>query len=130
MFLFLLLGCGAEKPEVGKEVTTESGLKYVDLVIGKGAMAQEGSNVYVHYTGWLEDSTKFDSSKDRGRPFNFVLGAGQVIAGWEEGVFGMKEGGKRKLIIPPALGYGERGVPGVIPPNATLIFEIELVKVR
>ena len=112
------------------EVTTQSGLQYVDEVVGNGATAAAGQTVSVHYTGWLTDGTKFDSSKDRGRPFEFQLGAGNVIRGWDEGVAGMKIGGRRRLTIPPALGYGARGVGGVIPPNATLVFEVELLGTR
>ena len=111
-------------------VTTASGLKYEDLQVGDGAEAKSGDRVQVHYTGWLENGTKFDSSVDRGRPFEFPLGAGRVIRGWDEGVAGMKVGGKRKLVIPAALGYGDRGAGGVIPPGATLIFEVELLKVN
>ena len=111
----------------GKEVTTSSGLQYIDLKVGTGAPAQAGQTVSVHYTGWLESGKKFDSSVDRGQPFSFPLGAGRVIKGWDEGVQGMKVGGKRKLIIPSNLGYGARGAGGVIPPNATLIFEVELL---
>lgn len=113
-----------------QETTTASGLKYTDLQVGEGTEAQSGKTVDVHYTGWLENGTKFDSSKDRGRPFSFSLGAGQVIRGWDEGVAGMKVGGKRKLTIPASLGYGARGAGGVIPPNATLIFEVELLGVK
>ncbi len=113
----------APEPEL---VTTASGLKYQELKVGSGQEARSGRLVEVHYTGWLEDGKKFDSSRDRGRPFSFSLGAGKVIKGWDEGVVGMRVGGKRKLIIPPQLGYGERGAGGVIPPNATLIFEVEL----
>ncbi len=111
-------------------ITTNSGLMYEDLVVGDGAEAVQGKNVSVHYTGWLEDGTKFDSSLDRGQPFTFLLGAGNVIQGWEEGVAGMKSGGKRRLVIPPELGYGSTGAGGVIPPNATLIFEVELLGVQ
>lgn len=114
-------------------ITTESGLKYIDHKVGDGTEAAKGDTVEVHYTGWLyEDGkrgAKFDSSLDRGRPFKFDLGAGRVIRGWDEGVAGMKIGGKRELIIPPELGYGARGAQGVIPPNATLDFEVELLKV-
>jgi len=113
-----------------KIVTTPSGLKYVDLVVGTGAEAQKGQTVAVHYTGWLTDGKKFDSSVDRGQPFSFALGAGRVIKGWDEGVAGMKVGGKRKLMIPPQLGYGERGAGGgLIPPNAELIFEVQLLEI-
>lgn len=108
-------------------VTTESGLKYVDLVEGDGASPIQGKSVTVHYTGTLEDGTKFDSSRDRNRPFQFNIGIGQVIKGWDEGVATMKVGGRRKLIIPSELGYGSRGAGGVIPPNATLIFDVELL---
>jgi FKBP-type peptidyl-prolyl cis-trans isomerase FkpA len=113
----------------GNEVTTSSGLQYIDLKIGAGVIAQAGTNVSVHYTGWLENGKKFDSSVDRGQPFSFPLGAGRVIKGWDEGVQGMKVGGKRKSIIPPNLGYGARGAGGAIPPNAALIFEVELLAV-
>jgi FKBP-type peptidyl-prolyl cis-trans isomerase FkpA len=109
--------------------TTPSGLTIDDLVLGSGAEAAAGQQAKVHYTGWLTDGTKFDSSKDRDDPFVFPLGAGRVIKGWDEGVQGMKVGGKRKLTIPPALGYGARGAGGVIPPNATLVFEVELLGV-
>jgi FKBP-type peptidyl-prolyl cis-trans isomerase FkpA len=108
-------------------ITTESGLQYEDLTEGTGSAAQPGKRVKVHYTGWLTDGQKFDSSKDRGDPFEFVLDGGMVIRGWDEGVQGMKVGGVRKLTIPPALGYGARGAGGVIPPNATLVFEVELL---
>ncbi len=111
-------------------MTNASGLQYEDTVIGEGAEAKSGNNVTVHYTGWLEGGTKFDSSKDRNQPFNFKLGAGMVIKGWDEGVAGMKIGGTRKLTIPHELGYGERGAGGVIPPYATLIFEVELLAIK
>jgi FKBP-type peptidyl-prolyl cis-trans isomerase len=109
--------------------TTPSGLTIEDLTPGTGAEATAGKKVQVHYTGWLTNGTKFDSSKDRGDPFEFPLGGGRVIKGWDEGVQGMKVGGKRKLTIPPGLGYGARGAGGVIPPNATLVFEVELLGV-
>jgi FKBP-type peptidyl-prolyl cis-trans isomerase FkpA len=112
------------------EITTPSGLKYQDLALGDGAVAESGKSVTVHYTGWLTDGTKFDSSVDRGQPFAFTLGAGQVIRGWDEGVRGMKVHGKRRLTIPSDLGYGQQGAAGVIPPNATLIFEVELLGVK
>ena len=110
--------------------TTASGLVIEDIMVGGGAEAAAGQTVTVHYTGWLTDGSKFDSSKDRNDPFVFPLGAGHVIKGWDEGVQGMKVGGKRKLTIPPALGYGARGAGGVIPPNATLVFEVELLATR
>jgi FKBP-type peptidyl-prolyl cis-trans isomerase FkpA len=109
--------------------TTPSGLVIEDLVEGSGDAATAGKMVSVHYTGWLTDGTKFDSSKDRNDPFEFPLGARRVIAGWDEGVQGMKVGGTRKLTIPPELGYGARGAGGVIPPNATLVFEVELLEI-
>jgi FKBP-type peptidyl-prolyl cis-trans isomerase len=117
----------------GKMSELPSGLKYTDTTVGTGAAATKGHKVSVHYTGWLYNNgakgAKFDSSLDRGQPFGFALGAGQVIRGWDEGVAGMKIGGKRTLIIPPELGYGARGAPGAIPPNATLMFDVELLKV-
>jgi FKBP-type peptidyl-prolyl cis-trans isomerase FkpA len=117
-------------------ITTPSGLQYIDITPGTGAEAHSGQHVRVHYTGWLHDPSaegergrKFDSSKDRGQPFSFGLGQGQVIGGWDEGVQGMQVGGTRVLTIPPELGYGARGAGGVIPPNATLVFEVELLGV-
>ena len=118
------------------EETTASGMKISESAVGNGALASVGQRVRVHYTGWLYDpmaansrGKKFDSSKDRGQPFTFGLGAGEVIRGWDEGVVGMKVGGTRVLTIPPELGYGTRGAGGVIPPNATLVFEVELLGV-
>ncbi len=108
-------------------VTTPSGLKYKELVEGTGASPTKGQNVTVHYTGTLTDGTKFDSSRDRGQTFSFPIGAGRVIKGWDEGVATMKMGGRRELVIPPELGYGARGAGGVIPPNATLVFDVELI---
>jgi FKBP-type peptidyl-prolyl cis-trans isomerase len=115
--------------EPGEEAWVElkGGLRLVDLAEGEGPAARSGDTVSVHYTGWLVDGTKFDSSVDRGQPFSFDLGRGRVIAGWDRGVQGMKIGGKRRLVIPPKLGYGKRGAGDVIPPNATLVFEIELL---
>ena len=111
-------------------VTTPSGLKYEDTVVGEGVSPSTRQKVTVHYTGWLTDGTKFDSSVDRGRPFDFQIGVGQVIKGWDEGVSTMKIGGKRRLIIPAELGYGSRGAGGLIPPNATLVFDVELLDVK
>lgn len=111
-------------------ITTASGLIIDDITEGNGAEAAAGQTVSVHYTGWLTDGTKFDSSKDRNEPFEFPLAARWVIAGWDEGVQGMKVGGTRKLTIPPNLGYGARGAGGVIPPNATLVFEVELLAIK
>ena len=110
-------------------ITTASGLQIEEIHVGTGETAQAGQFVSVHYTGWLTDGTKFDSSKDRDEPFEFPLGQHAVIAGWDEGVQGMRVGGVRKLIIPPKLGYGARGAGGVIPPNATLVFEVELLDI-
>ncbi len=113
----------------GDTVTTPSGLKYIDIKVGDGAMPQTGQMVEVHYTGWLTDGTKFDSSRDRGQPFTFPLGMGRVIKGWDEGVASMKVGGERRLIIPPDLAYGSRPV-GAIPPNSTLIFDVDLLGIK
>jgi len=110
-------------------VTTSSGLKYVDEVVGSGDAPEKGKKVRVHYTGTLTSGKKFDSSVDRGQPFEFTIGIGQVIQGWDEGVMGMKVGGKRQLIIPSDLGYGARGAPPAIPPNAELVFDVELLGV-
>ncbi|MBX3015314.1 MAG: FKBP-type peptidyl-prolyl cis-trans isomerase [Caldilineaceae bacterium] len=110
--------------------TTATGLKYYDFVVGGGAAPQKGKTVVVHYTGWLVNGKKFDSSLDRGEPFGFAIGVGQVIQGWDEGVATMKIGGKRQLVIPAQLGYGARGAGGVIPPNATLVFEVELLGIQ
>lgn len=118
-----------EKKE-SKIVTTASGLKYEDLKVGTGDEAKKGAIVEVHYTGWLKDGKKFDSSKDRGEAFSFSLGTGSVIKGWDEGVAGMKVGGKRKLIIPAELAYGKRGAGNVIPPDAELTFEVELLGIK
>jgi hypothetical protein len=130
VFVLSLSGGSSGIPagEVGKEITTPSGLKYVDEKIGEGKSPSVGKMVSVHYTGTLENGTKFDSSLDRGQPLSFPIGMRRVIKGWDEGLMSMKEGGKRKLIIPPDLGYGPSGNPPTIPPNATLIFEVELVK--
>lgn len=116
----------AKKPPV----TTASGLQYVEEVVGTGATPKTGQTVVVHYTGTLESGKKFDSSRDRNQPFEFTLGVGQVIKGWDEGISTMKVGGKRKLTIPPQLGYGARGAGGVIPPNATLLFDVELLGLK
>jgi peptidylprolyl isomerase len=120
----------AQPGKVGQKMEMPSGLEYVDEVIGKGAEPTTGQHVTVHYVGTLTNGTKFDSSRDRNEPFTFVIGEGEVIKGWDEGVATMQVGGKRKLIVPPQLGYGSQGAGGVIPPNATLIFEVELLGIK
>jgi FKBP-type peptidyl-prolyl cis-trans isomerase len=125
-------GAAASTPPAsgGKVTTTASGLKYEDLVAGTGASPKAGQTCSVHYTGWLTNGNKFDSSRDRGQPFTFPIGQGAVIKGWDEGVMGMKVGGKRKLMVPPDLAYGAQGFPPVIPPNSELVFEVELLGVQ
>ncbi|MBA3344682.1 MAG: FKBP-type peptidyl-prolyl cis-trans isomerase [Gemmatimonadales bacterium] len=151
LLLLALIGCGGDSDrasgaaasgaggagfaaELGVDTSdmtkTASGLNYEEVQQGKGAAAAQGQTVAVHYTGWLPNGTKFDSSRDRGDPFLFTLGAGQVIPGWDEGVAGMKVGGRRKLVLPPALAYGAAGAPPVIPPDATLVFDVELLEIR
>lgn len=122
--------CPPGQVKKGETVTTQSGLKYQDLVVGKGKQPQNGQTVVVHYTGWLTNGTKFDSSLDRNDPFKFKLGQGDVIKGWDEGVATMKVGGKRKLTIPPELAYGANGAGSAVPPNATLVFDVELLDVK
>jgi peptidylprolyl isomerase len=125
---------GGFSAELGVDTTKmtrgPSGLWYTDVATGQGAGAEPGRTVRVHYTGWLPNGKKFDSSRDRGEPFAFTLGAGQVIPGWDEGVKGMKVGGRRKLVLPPQLAYGEAGAPPDIPPNATLVFDVEVLDIR
>ncbi|HZZ81728.1 MAG TPA: FKBP-type peptidyl-prolyl cis-trans isomerase [Gemmataceae bacterium] len=128
LILILISGDGGE--DFSDFTKTESGLRYKDLKEGSGIEAKEGDKVVVHYIGTLKNGTKFDSSRDRNKPFDFTLGEGQVIRGWDEGVAGMKVGGVRKLIIPPHLGYGSRGSPPTIPPNAELHFEVQLLKIN
>jgi FKBP-type peptidyl-prolyl cis-trans isomerase FkpA len=140
VLLLLLPACRPDAPatggggfaaELGVDTTaltrTSSGLRYQEVVVGSGEEAKPGRTAVVHYTGWLPDGKKFDSSRDRGEPFSFPLGGGQVIAGWDEGVAGMKVGGRRKLVIPSELGYGAQGAPPDIPPNSTLVFDVELL---
>jgi peptidylprolyl isomerase len=132
--LSVVAPAGTAAQPIGKAVTTSSGLQITDTKVGDGASPRTGQTCVMHYTGWLyQDGAKgkkFDSSVDRGQPFEFIIGARQVIAGWDEGVASMKVGGKRTLVIPPNLGYGARGAGGVIPPNATLIFDVELLEVK
>ena len=127
-------GSGGFSAALGVDTTkmtkAASGLWYADVAPGQGAGAEPGQTVRVHYTGWLPDGKKFDSSRDRGEPFAFTLGAGQVISGWDEGVKGMKVGGRRKLVLPPQLAYGDGGAPPDIPPGATLVFDVELLDIR
>lgn len=132
VFLTVALLCSCEGPArvSGPGVTMPSGLQYWDIRVGNGAVAETRKKVVVHYAGWLTDGRKFDSSLERQRPFVFVLGSGTVIRGWDEGIAGMKVGGKRQLRIPPELGYGAKGAPPDIPPNATLIFDVELLEVK
>ena len=141
-WLALLAACGPRadakaggfSAELGVDTTTmtkaPSGLWYTDVAPGQGLEAEPGRTVRVHYTGWLPNGKKFDSSRDRGQPFAFTLGAGQVIAGWDEGVKGMKVGGRRKLVLPPQLAYGDGGAPPDIPPGATLVFDVEVLDVQ
>lgn len=126
----ILVALDINSLDMDKAVTTDSGLKYIDVKEGDGKSPERGDNVTVHYTGLLENGQKFDSSRDRNRPFSFKIGVGQVIKGWDEGVATMKVGGRRQLIIPPELGYGSRGAGNVIPPNATLIFDVELLDTK
>lgn len=113
-----------------QEVVTPSGLRYKDLQVGQGAEAARGKTVEIHYTGWLEDNTKFDASRDPSHPFTFRIGIDDVIQGWHQGIAGMRVGGRRRLVVPPELGYGKQGMGRIVPPNATLVFEVELVNVR
>jgi FKBP-type peptidyl-prolyl cis-trans isomerase len=142
-FLVVLSACrsGGDRPSAGgfsaelgidtaAMTKTPNGLQYQDVKVGQGAEAKRGSTAVVHYTGWLTDGKKFDSSRDRGTPFDFEVGTGEVVAGWDLGVAGMKVGGQRKLVIPADLGYGAAGAPPVIPPGATLVFDVELLEVR
>ncbi len=132
--LAFALGLSATVPAMSQETVTASGLRITEVKAGTGETARAGQTAVVHYTGWLytngEKGRKFDSSRDRNEPFGFPLGGGRVIKGWDEGVAGMKVGGQRTLVLPPALGYGANGAGGVIPPNATLIFDVELLELR
>lgn len=129
--VFFIAGCsGADSSKNEGVVTTETGLQYEDVLVGEGETPKTGDKVVVHYTGTLEDGTKFDSSLDKESPFEFTIGIGQVIPGWDEGVASMKVGGKRKLIIPANLGYGSAGAGDVIPPNSTLLFDVELLEIK
>ena len=130
LMLSSLIGGCSKKENIGGEFTSPSGLRYTDIVVGTGESPLPGQIVTIHYTGTLLDGKKFDSSKDRMTPYSFTLGAGQTLAGWEEGVVTMKVGGKRRLIVPPNLAYGSTGVRNVIPPNATVVFEIDLLDVK
>jgi FKBP-type peptidyl-prolyl cis-trans isomerase len=142
LFALILSACGSSdgnggaaaggdfKVDSAALTKTASGLQYQDVALGNGDEARDGQVAVVHYTGWLTDGTKFDSSRDRGQPFSFPIGSGQVIRGWDEGVAGMKVGGRRKLVIPAGLGYGDMGAPPVIPPGATLVFDVELLELK
>lgn len=125
--IFIFISCNSKSEEL---VFTDSGLKYIDLVVGDGDVPKVGQRVTVHYTGWLEDGKKFDSSYDRNTPLEFAVGVGEMIRGFDEGIISMKEGGKRKLFIPSNLAYGSNGIPGVIPPDVTIIFEVELLDIQ
>lgn len=129
VFLLILSGCSEEKKNTGETVTA-TGLRYTEIAIGTGETPKFGEKVTIHYTGYLMDGKKFDSSKDRYKAYTFKVGSGTTLKGWEEGVLTMKVGGKRRLVVPSELAYGERGVQGSIPPNATVVFEIELLSIE